>query len=161
MWWDLASLPGSTGLFNAQAGLSGCPTSLTSCSAVTQGQSSPENTVYGSEHGAKDPSEAAEFKPGESPHCSCSQHLLVLPLGAASVPATHCPHALMIHNLCHHASEAQEQVPCPCEIPLSPGGPDQCFCSPKRGVPLLPSVCPSGLPEALLQESGGFGSHYP
>ncbi|XP_070147246.1 melanoma-associated antigen B4-like [Ovis canadensis] len=32
-----------------------------------------------------------------------------------------CPHALVIHNLCHHASEAQEQVTCPCEIPPGPG----------------------------------------
>ena len=79
-------------------------------------------------------------------------------LTTSACPSSRCPlclppslHAPVIHNLCHHASEAQEQVPCPCEMPKGPGGhsvsprgPGQCCCSPQRGVPLLPLVCPSG-----------------
>ena len=82
-----------------------------------------------------------------------------------------CPHAPVIHNLCHHASEAQEQVPCPCEMPpgpeghtLPPGGPVQCCCSPQRGVPLLPLFCPSGFSPELpcyWRSPGASGSYGP
>ena len=58
----------------------------------------------------------------------------------------HCPHAPVIHNLCHHASEAQEEVPCPCEMPPGPGGtlrrPRPVLLQPQRSSapppPLLP-----------------------
>ena len=60
-----------------------------------------------------------------------------------------CPHShLQSLICCRHASEAQEQVPCPREMPPGlgghSGGPGQCCCSPKGGAPLLPLFCPSG-----------------
>ena len=82
-----------------------------------------------------------------------------------------CPHAPVNHNLCHHALNAQEEVPGPCEMPPGPGGhsvsprsPDQCCCSPQRGVPLLPLVFPSGFSPELpcyWRSPGASGSHGP
>ena len=79
-----------------------------------------------------------------------------------------CPHShLQLLTCCHHALEAQEQVTCPWEMPPGPGGhsggPGQCCCSPKGGVPLLPLFCPSGFSPELpcWRSPGSSWSHGP
>ena len=57
-----------------------------------------------------------------------------------------CPHVPVIHNLCHHASEAQEQVPCPCEIPLSQEAQTSASAAPKEECPSSHSSVPQGSP---------------
>ena len=97
---------------------------------------------------SRTPQKRLPFKPGrtllaEGAH-SVSLSLFQVPSLPAFLPAL--PPA--DPDLCHHASEAQEQVPCPRETPPGPGGhsggPGQCCCSPTRGAPLLILVCPSG-----------------
>ena len=61
-----------------------------------------------------------------------------------------CPHALVNHNLCHHASEAQEQVPCPCEIPLSQEAQTSASAAPKEECPSSPSSVPQASPKGPL-----------
>ena len=69
-------------------------------------------------------------------------------LQAPSLPAFLTARPPAVLDLCHHASEAQKQASCPRETSPGPGGysggPGQCCCSPRRGVPLLPLFCPSG-----------------
>ena len=152
---------------NAQAGLSGCAPviTLTSYPAVSrEGLTRRTRDLWVLEHWPQGPLRGGL---GSSQGGLSSLKLLT----TSACPSSRCPpslppcrHVPVIHNLCHHASEAQEQVPCPCEIPLSPGGPDQCFCSPQRGVPLLPLVCLSGFSPELpcyWRSPGASGSHGP
>ena len=97
---------------------------------------------------SRTPQRRLPFKPGrtltaEGAH-RISLSLLKVPLVPAFLPAR--PPA--VPDLCHHASEAQEQVPCLCEMPPGQmghsGGPGHCCCSPRRRVPLLSLICPSG-----------------
>ena len=132
---------------NAQAGLSGCAPVITlpSYSAVSrEGLTRRTRDVWVLEHWPQGPLRGGL---GLSQGGLSSLQLLT----TSACPSSRCPpslppcrHVPVIHNQCHHASEAQEQVPCPCEMPrgpgghsVSPGGPDQCCCSPQRGVPLL------------------------
>ena len=139
---------------NAQAGLSGCTPviTLTSYSAVSrEGLTRRTRDLWVLEHWPQGPLRGGL---GLSQGGLSSLQLLTIsacPSSRCPPSLPPCPHVPVIHNQCHHASEAQEQVPCPCEMPrgpgghsVSPGGPDQCCCSPQRGVPLLSLVCPSG-----------------
>ena len=159
---------------NAQSGLSGCTPviTLTSYSAVSrEGLTRRTRDVWVLEHWPQGPLRGGL---GSSQGGLSSLQLLTTSAcpssrGPPSLPP--CLHAPVIHNQCHHASEAQEQVACPCEIPpgpgghsVSPGGSDQCCCSPQRGVPLFPLVCPSGFSPELLccwRSPGASGSHGP
>ena len=159
---------------NAQAGLSDCALAftLTSYSAVSrEGLTRRIQDLWVLEHWPQGPLRGGL---GSSQGGLSSLKLLTTSAcpssrGPPSLPP--CLHAPVIHNQCHHASEAQEQVPCPCEIPpgpgghsVSPGGSDQCCCSPQRGVPLFPLVCPSGFSPELLccwRSPGASGSHGP
>ena len=117
---------------------------------------------------SRTPQRRLPFKPGrtllaEGSH-SMSLSLLQVPSCLLSCPHSH----LRSLTCCHHASEAQEQVPCPREMPRGPGGhsggPGQCCCSPKGGVPLLPLFCPSGFSPELpccWRWPGASGSHGP
>ena len=151
----LPPLPAPTGLpLNTKAGLSGCAPAitLTSYSAVSREgltrrtqdlwvlEHWPQGLLRGSFHSSQGGISSLQLLTTSA--CPSSRCPPCLPP---------CPHAPVIHNLCHHASDAQEQVPCPCEMPpgpgghsVSPGSPDQCCCRPQRGVPLLPLVCASG-----------------
>ena len=95
-------------------------------------------------------------------------------LRACPCPSSRCPPCLLscLHShlqyltCCQHALEAQEQVARTREMPPGPqrhsGGPGQCCCSCRRGVPLLPLFCPSGFSPELpccWQSPGDSGSH--
>ena len=113
---------------------------------------------------SRTPQRQLPFKPGRTLLAEGSHSMS---LSLLQVPS--CPHShLRSLTCCHHASEAQEQVPCPQETPRGSGGhsggPGQCCCSPKGGVPLLPLFCPSRFSRELpccWRWPGASGSHGP
>ena len=117
---------------------------------------------------SRTPQRRLPFKPGKTLLPERSQSMSFSHLQVPSCLLS-CPHShLQPLICCQHASEAQEQVPCPRETPPGPGGhsggPGQCCCSPKGGVPLLPLFCPSGFSPELpccWQSPGASGSHGP
>ena len=139
---------------NTQAGLSGCTPviTLTSYPAVSrEGLTRRTRDLWVLEHWPQGPLRGGL---GSSQGGLSSRKLLTTSAcpssrGPPCLPP--CPHALVNHNLCHHASEAQEQVPCPCEIPPGPGDtqyPQEAQTSaaaaPKEECPSSPLSVPQG-----------------
>ena len=138
---------------NAQAGLSGCTPviTLTSYSAVSREGLTRTRDLQVLEHRPQGPLRGGL---GLSQGGLSSLQLLT----TSACPSSRCPpslppcrHVPVIHNLCHHASEAQEQVPCPCEIPPGPGDtqyPQEAQTSaaaaPKEECPSSPLSVPQG-----------------
>ena len=142
---------------NAQAGLSDCALAftLTSYSAVSrEGLTRRIQDLWVLEHWPQGPLRGGF-------HSSQGGLSSLKVLTACPCPSSRCPPCLLscphshLRSLtcCQHALEAQEQVARTREMPPGPqrhsGGPGQCCCSPKGGVPLLPLFCPSGFSPEL------------